>query len=162
VLRPVQPGDAEPYVRAFAEDPDLARMVGFDAPAERDARSSFRRDARDRAAGTAARFAAVADGAFAGLFLLHSFAWPHRRADVGFFVVPAARGRGVGAEALRLITAWALGTLGLQRIGLATIAENVATQRLAERAGYEHEGVLRAYTREWDRPTDNWIYSVVA
>jgi RimJ/RimL family protein N-acetyltransferase len=137
-------------------------MVGFDAPSERDARASFKRDARDRAEGTVARFAAVAEDAFAGLFLLHSFAWPHRRAEVGFLVVPAARRRGVGVEALRLISAWALGTLGLQRVGLATIGDNVATQRLAERAGYRHEGILRAYTREWDEPIDNWIYSVVA
>ncbi len=162
LLRPVEPGDAAPYVQAFADDPSLARMVGFEAPSEGEARTTFKRDARERAAGEAARFAAVADDTFAGLFLLHSFAWTHRRAECGFLVVPAARRRGAGLEALRLVVAWAFGVLGLQRVGLATLEENVATQRLAERAGFQREGVLRAYTREWDEPVDNVMYSAVA
>jgi ribosomal-protein-alanine N-acetyltransferase len=160
-LRPVRPDDAAAYVQAFADDPSLAHMLGYDAPSVREARARFRGDARDRATGTAAQFAVLEDEAFRGLFLLHSFHWQHRRADVGFMVVAAARGRGVGRAALRLITDWALGTLGLQRLGLATIEENVATMRLAERAGYEREGILRAYTREWDEPVDNVIYSVL-
>jgi RimJ/RimL family protein N-acetyltransferase len=160
-LRPVRPADAAPYVQAFADDPTLARMVGFDAPTERSTRAAFRRDAKDRAAGEVARFAAVADDAFAGLFLLHSFAWPHRRAECGFLVVPAARRRGLALEAVRLLVGWAFSALGLQRVGLATLEENVATQRLAERAGFQREGVLRAYTREWDVPVDNVIFGAV-
>jgi RimJ/RimL family protein N-acetyltransferase len=158
----VSPDDAAPYVQAFADDPELARMVGFDAPSERDARATFRRDARDRASGDAARFAAVSGGGFAGLFLLHSFAWEHRRAECGFLVVPAARRRGIALEAVRLLAGWAFSALGLHRVGLATLKDNLATQRLAERAGFEREGILRAYTREWDEPIDNVIFSAVS
>jgi RimJ/RimL family protein N-acetyltransferase len=157
----VRPDDAAPYVRAFADDPAMARMVGFDAPSERDVRTTFKRDSRDRADGRAARWSVVDGDEFLGMFILHSFSWQHRRAEVGFLVVPAARGRGVGGEALELLTRWSLETLGLQRLGLATIEENVATQAIARRAGYEREGVLRAYTREWDEPVDNVIYSVL-
>jgi RimJ/RimL family protein N-acetyltransferase len=158
----VQPADAAPYVQAFADDPTLARMVGFDAPTARAARDTFKGDPKDRAAGEMARFAAVDGESFLGLFLLHSFSWQHRRADCGFLVVPAARGRGVALEALRLLVGWAFAALGLQRVGLATLEENVATQRLAERAGFQREGVLRAFTREWDEPIDNLIFSAVS
>ncbi len=161
-LRPTQARDAGPYLQAFADDPDLGRMIGFDAPDERTARGMFRRDARDRDAGTVARCAVLREEEFLGLFLLHSFAWEHLRADCGFMVVPAARGRGVALEALRTIVGWAFGTLGLQRVGLATLEENVAAQRLAERAGFQREGVLRAFTREWGEPVDNLMYSATA
>lgn len=162
-LRPTQARDAGPYLQAFADDPRLAAMIGFDPPDERTTRGAFRRDARDRDAGTAARFAVLdAREEFLGLFLLHSFAWSHRRADCGFMVVPGVRGRGVALEALRLLVGWAFTTLGLQRVGLATLEANAAAQRLAERAGFEREGVLRAYTLEWGDPVDNLVYSATS
>jgi RimJ/RimL family protein N-acetyltransferase len=161
-LRDPRAADARAYVQAFADDPGLARMLGFPAPDEAEARRLFRRERRDRARGRAVRLVISSDGAaFEGLVLLHTFEWTHRRAECGLMVVPAARRRGLALAAVRELVAWALGAVGLQRIGLATLEENVATQRLAERAGFTREGLLRAYTREFDRPVDNLVYSVL-
>ena len=69
----------------------------------------------------------------------------HRVGELGCGVVPAARGRGVATEALRLLAEWALGTLGLGRLQVFVAPENVPALRLAESAGFRREGLLRAY-----------------
>ena len=161
-LRDPRPDDAGPYVQAFADDPALARMVGFEAPTRAQVRRLFARESRDRARGECVRLV-MADRAddFRGLILLHSFDWSNRRADCGLLVALAARRRGMALESLRLVVGWAFATLGLQRVGLATLPSNEATQRLAEKAGFLREGILRAYTREWDEPIDNVVFGAV-
>jgi RimJ/RimL family protein N-acetyltransferase len=71
----------------------------------------------------------------------------HRVGELGCGVIPAARGRGVATEALRLLADWALGPLGLGRLQVFVATENVVALRLAQRAGFRREGLLRAY---WD------------
>jgi RimJ/RimL family protein N-acetyltransferase len=162
-LRDPRASDAEPYVQAFADDPGLERMMGFPAPSRTRMRREFRGERRDREAGRVLGYTITARGedAFAGSILLHSFHWEHRRADVGVLLAPAARGRGLALEALRLLVALAFARLGLQRVGLATIEANAPTLRLAERAGFAREGVLRAYTRELGAPVDNVVYGAL-
>jgi RimJ/RimL family protein N-acetyltransferase len=65
--------------------------------------------------------------------------------ELGCGVVPAARGRGVATEALRLLAEWALRTLGLGRVQVFVAQENIPALRLAESAGFRREGLLRAY-----------------
>ena len=69
----------------------------------------------------------------------------HRVGEVGCCVVPAARGRGIATEALRLLTNWAFDVLELGRVQVFVAPENVAALRLAESAGFRREGVLRSY-----------------
>jgi len=69
----------------------------------------------------------------------------HRVGEVGCCVVPAARGRRLGTEALVLLTEWAFAVLGLGRVQVLVATENHAAIGLAERAGFRHEGVLRSY-----------------
>jgi RimJ/RimL family protein N-acetyltransferase len=67
----------------------------------------------------------------------------HRRqAEIGYWVGPWARGRGVATSAVRALSAHALRT-GLERLELLTHWENGASQRVALAAGYQREGVRR-------------------
>jgi RimJ/RimL family protein N-acetyltransferase len=63
-------------------------------------------------------------------------------AETGYWLGPAARGRGYATEAVRAVARHAFG-LGLTRIELLAAVGNVASQRVAERAGFTREGVLR-------------------
>jgi ribosomal-protein-alanine N-acetyltransferase len=56
--------------------------------------------------------------------------------DVSYWVAAPARGRGVASRALRLLSEWAFATLELSVIRLWTRADNAASRRVAERAGY--------------------------
>jgi RimJ/RimL family protein N-acetyltransferase len=70
-------------------------------------------------------------------------------AEIGYWVAPWARGRGIATEAARVLTAHAFAT-GRQRVELRTHPENVASQRVALAAGFSREGVARGAGHERD------------
>ena len=78
----------------------------------------------------------------------------HRVGELGLGLVPGARGRGIATEALVTLTDWAFAELALGRIQVFVAPENAAALRLAERAGFRREGVLRAYWEDGDSRLD--------
>ena len=72
------------------------------------------------------------------------------RASVGYWLLQDGRGKGRAIRAVRLMASWALPAMRLGRLQLHTDPENVASQRVAERAGFTREGVLRAYNGRRD------------
>ena len=67
-----------------------------------------------------------------------------RSADLGFWVAPEARGRGVATAAARRMCALGFERLDLARISMHAAVGNEASNRVAHRLGFRHEGVLRA------------------
>ena len=68
----------------------------------------------------------------------------YRSAEYGVFIGEAdARGRGLGSEAAKLFTDFGFETLGLHRISLRLLSDNVQAQRSYEKAGFRVEGVFR-------------------
>lgn len=81
---------------------------------------------------------------------------------IGYWVAASARGRGVCTRALRLLSRWGLDELDLQRLDLITDPDNVASQRVAEKVGFQREGVLRAHLRYPDgRIRDSVMFSLL-
>jgi RimJ/RimL family protein N-acetyltransferase len=111
--------------------------------------------------GSRAGFAIVdaAGGEFLGLAALVDLDVEGRQAEAGYIVAPAARGRGVAGRALALLTDWALGELGLERLELRITAENEGSIRVAERAGFVREGVLRSLHFKQGLRADVAVYS---
>jgi len=72
---------------------------------------------------------------------------PHETGGVGYWCAPEARGRGFTTRALRLVCRLGLGELGLERLELTTDADNLASQRVAEKVGFRREGLLRSHLR---------------
>lgn len=81
------------------------------------------------------------------------------RASAGYWVARSQRGRGYATDALRALTDWAIGLEGLDRVELSVEPWNEASWRVAERAGYEREGLLRAWKRLDGRPSDMYMYA---
>jgi RimJ/RimL family protein N-acetyltransferase len=100
-------------------------------------------------AGIGAPFAVVAAGSgeLLGSVALVRVNFRHRRSEVGYWLARAARGHGHATRAVQLICAWGFRTLGLERVGLVAATENLASQRVAERAGFTREALLRSYMR---------------
>ena len=84
------------------------------------------------------------------------------RGSVGYWLLEDGRGKGRATRAVRLMASWALPEMRLGRLQLHTDPENVASQRVAERAGFTREGVLRADNgrREGTR-ADAVVYSLL-
>ena len=89
--------------------------------------------------------AAATDGSLLGSVGLIKLDFANLRGEVGYWIVPHARGRGVATAAVRLISGVAFHALGLERLDLLAATGNDASQRVAERTGFRREGVLRSY-----------------
>jgi RimJ/RimL family protein N-acetyltransferase len=84
------------------------------------------------------------------------------RGSIGSWIARSARGRGICTRALRLLARHALEELQLQSVQLVTDPENVASQRVAEKVGFQREGVLRAHLRHPDgRIRDSVMFSLL-
>jgi RimJ/RimL family protein N-acetyltransferase len=104
-----------------------------------------------------AQWLTIADAetdAVLGLVILHSFAWQHRRCEVGFWLVAGARGRGLGARSVALAVSWAFDAFDLLRVEMTTTPDNAAAAALAARLGFAREGVLRQRNVERGRRID--------
>ena len=99
------------------------------------------------------------DGAFLGLGMFVRLEREGRQGEIGYVVGPGARGKGVATRTLRLLTDWGFSGLGLERIELWIDVTNPASERVAERAGYIREGVLRSYWFKEDIRCDFGIWS---
>lgn len=84
---------------------------------------------------------------------------PHGGVGLGYWVAPAARGGGIASRAAALASDWALVCPGIARVEALVEPANVASQRVAESAGFEREGLLRSYLAIGDRRADAIIYS---
>ena len=113
--------------------------------------------------GSRAGFAILGgDGSFLGFAGLVDLDLAARQGEIGYVVVQEARGRGVAGRALGLISGWALGDLGLARVELRIDVDNEPSIKVAERAGYRREGVLRSVYFKEDVRTDVVLYSLLA
>jgi RimJ/RimL family protein N-acetyltransferase len=85
-----------------------------------------------------------------------------RTGHVGYWCASGARGRGITTTALRLLSRYAFDELGLERLELVTDPDNHASQRVAEKAGYRREGILRSHIRHPDgRRRDSVMFSLL-
>lgn len=70
--------------------------------------------------------------------------WAARVTEVGYLAAPWARGHGHITEAVRALAGWLFAEQGFARLELKAAPGNRASQRVAERAGFTREGVLRS------------------
>ncbi|BFV56014.1 GNAT family protein [Kitasatospora sp. CMC57] len=84
-----------------------------------------------------------ATGEVAGEAIVWGIDSHNRLAHLGLAVLPAFRGRGYGAESVRLMCRYVFTVRGLQRAQVETLADNEPMIRAAESAGFVREGLLR-------------------
>lgn len=144
-LRPVRPGDEDALLdeRSDREARRWATSTRlWTAP---DVRAYVASAPAVWLAGTEARFAVVdsATATCAGSLGLRITVPAFRIAELGYGLRPGWRGRGLTTRAVRLAADWAFTTAGLARLEIGAAVGNVASQRVAERAGFRREGVAR-------------------
>ena len=70
--------------------------------------------------------------------------------ELGYFLVQAATGQGYATEAARSVLRWAFEGLHVIRVDLQCRADNIPSQRVAERLGFRPEGCQRLRHRKHD------------
>ncbi len=81
--------------------------------------------------------------------------------NVGFGLLPAARGRGAGSTALRLLIEYLFASTEVDRIEASTDRDNVPAQKALAKAGMRREGVLRGAQLRGGERRDMVAYSVL-
>ena len=87
----------------------------------------------------------VTSGVVLGRIGLREIHLDEGRAEVAYWVLPAARGRGVASTGLEALAAWAFDEIGLHRLDLQHSVHNEASCRVATKTGFELDGVLRSF-----------------
>jgi RimJ/RimL family protein N-acetyltransferase len=97
-----------------------------------------------------------------GSTMLFRIDWEERLAELGFWIAPWARGRGLATKALRLTVDLAIDHLGVERLTGLTGVDNAGAQRAMETAGLRREGVLRGLERTATGRLDQVCFAVLA
>jgi RimJ/RimL family protein N-acetyltransferase len=150
-------------LEALVHDPDVLRFTRVpDPPPDGFSASWIGRYVAGQHDGGCAGFAAFAgDGEFVGVGVAPTINPEGRELELGYVIAPAARGRGYGSALLHALTTWAFIEVRALRIYLIVDVENVASVRVAERAGYTREGVLRSAWVKQQQRADTAIFSLL-
>jgi [ribosomal protein S5]-alanine N-acetyltransferase len=143
VIRPLASGDARDLLALRLANREF--LAPFD-PVRPD--EFFTLEAQTEIARNAngLKFAIVDDGELAGTITLSNVVYEAARsANLGYWVDAKRNGRGLATRAVAALVEHAFGTLGLHRLEAGTLVDNVASQRVLEKNGFELIGLARNY-----------------
>jgi RimJ/RimL family protein N-acetyltransferase len=102
----------------------------------------------------------VRTGDVVGGGTLHHLDAERRIVEIGYFVLPHARRRGIATTIARLLAQHAF-SLGIERVAAYVNVGNVASERVIERAGFTREGVVRSMPKPDGRRVDKTLFSLL-
>jgi RimJ/RimL family protein N-acetyltransferase len=153
-----------PAIVAACQDPEIPRWTRVpDSYGDSDAREWLDAQQQRRDAGSELHLVVVdaRRDELLGSIGLVDIDWKDRRGSIGYWVTPGARGRGVATNAVRLLAAWGFEELGLGRVEIRSQPKNEASHRVAERAGFTREGVLRSHALIKGQRRDMVVFSLL-
>jgi RimJ/RimL family protein N-acetyltransferase len=164
VLRDYAERDIPEILIAHQDDARMHLLTGDDrAPSGAELGRAAEREAAERAIGERATLTIVERGSDTcrGQIRVYPVDWDQSRAEVGIWLAPQVRDRGLGRRALRLAGEWLLGPCGLARVELFAEPDNAPMVSAAQAAGFVREGALREYLRRRGKGVDVVIMSLI-
>lgn len=98
-------------------------------------------------------------GDFVGCVSLKKTNWRTAVTEIGYWTAPRMRSAGYTTTATAFLARWALAN-GMERVELTAAAGNLASQRVAEKAGFSFEGVMRNAGIVHDGRVDLRLYAL--
>ena len=128
-----------PLIAAASHDPETRRRLEDEPLTPERERGSVSRAEEQWRSGSGAPFviADLGDDRALGLVNLQF----GEDATVAVSVFPQERGRGIASRAMRLAATWGLRELGLRRVVAEAAADNAASIRAIEKAGFRRDGL---------------------
>ena len=160
-LRPWRQGDAPSLVK-YANNPNVARQLRDRFPhpyTAADARQFIQSVAQARPTTTFA--IAVAGEAVGGVGFSPGADVERYSAEVGYWLGEPFWGRGLTAEAVQLLSAYAFNTCSMLRLFALPFADNAQSIRVLEKAGFTREAILRASSVKHGAVRDQALYALV-
>ena len=128
-----------PLIAAASRDPETRRRLDDEPLTPDRERDSLARAEEQWRSGAAAPFVIADAGDDRALGLVNlQFG---EDATLAVSVFPEERGRGIASKAMRLAATWGLRELGLRRVVAEAAADNLASIRAIEKAGFRRQGL---------------------
>ena len=86
----------------------------------------------------------------------------HDSANLGYWVAERVNGRGLATRAVGELIGVAFGELGLHRLEAGTLVDNLASQRVLEKNGFESIGIARGYLHIAGEWRDHLLFQLLA
>src|SRR5436190_5073143 len=156
-IRALRDEDAEAFAAA-THDPEIVAHSGLPSPHSPDSARELLH--RYNASGDFVQVAIADAGtdALLGTVILFNVTRHEARCEVGFWLVPDARGRGVATTAVGLICDWAIRAWGIERFDAHSDVDNPGAHAVLERNGFSREGVLRGWGARGADRVDAYMY----
>jgi RimJ/RimL family protein N-acetyltransferase len=161
-LRPWSYDDLE-CIEAASADPEIP--MGTTVPpvySEEEARAFIERQWGRQTSGQGVSQAVAehaTDRAIGLMWLAHDR--PPDEASIGYWLVPDARGQGLGSEAVRLASRWVLTRTDVRRLTAQVMPNNGPSIAVLRKAGFVEEGVLREWLQRGDDHVDVIQFSLL-
>lgn len=164
-VRPVRRDDAKDVVEVFA-DRHTQRWLPFPTgygPAEGEAWcTEMAEERRDSGAGDQYSVIRREDDRLVGCLWTKRTDWGARVTEISYAVAPHARGFGVAPEAVDALAVALILEHGFQRVELRVCPGNTSSRRVAEKAAFSYEGLLRNAGFVHEGRVDLEVWSLVA
>jgi ribosomal-protein-alanine N-acetyltransferase len=148
VIRPVRPEDAEELAALYLANRDFLAPFEPARPPEFFTADGQRKRLERQLADETHPFAILDGEAIAGsVNLFRIFRDGPASGVIGYWIDRARNGRGLATGAVGEILAYAFGALDLHRVEAATLVDNLPSQRVLEKNGFERIGLARRYLR---------------
>jgi [ribosomal protein S5]-alanine N-acetyltransferase len=164
-VRPLVSDDAPPVAEIFADKQTQRWLPMPEEPGEVDALAWCTEVAagrRLRGAGDHYGMVRREDEALVGCLWTKHTDWTTKITEIAYAVAPQARGFGLAAEAVDGLAIALILEHAFQRIELRVAPGNVASRRVAEKAGFTYEGLLRNAGHVHSGRVDLEVWSLVA
>lgn len=164
-VRPLNPGDA-PAVSQIFSDKLTQRWLPF--PRESGQIdpvawcTDMAQERRDSGNGDHYGVIRREDDRLVGCLWTKRTDWAGRVTEVSYAIAPEARGFGMAAEAVDVLAIALILEHGFQRVELRVAPGNTASRRVAEKAGFTYEGLLRNAGYVYSGRVDLEVWSLVA
>ena len=89
----------------------------------------------------------TSDGTAVGTVDFLNFDPLNNRAELGLFIATELRGKGLGRQALELLTAYAREHLGLRQLYVYIALDNTVCLKMFEEYGYRRVGVIQSWVK---------------
>jgi RimJ/RimL family protein N-acetyltransferase len=159
-LRPWR-GDDTAFVFDACQDPDISRWTRVPKPYRPgDAAAFVRAHARPQPEPAGAWFAITRTetGELLGAISLHDLDRAAARGELGYWLAAGSRGEGAAAASLDALARWCLEELELVEVEVRVAPGNLASQKVADRAGFSPHGVVPGGCNDGDEAVDALVF----
>lgn len=149
-LRPIRLEDAAELARAYRDN--RAFTAPYDPPrsesffTEEGQRTELEQAIAQAAVGARFRYMICSEERIVGMISMSNVVrGPFQSANLGYWVAERYNGRGVGTRAVALVVEAAFQEHGLHRLEAGTLLDNIASQRVLRKNGFQEIGIAPRY-----------------